>query len=77
MLQQDEPDDYVITTGVQYSMRQFVEAAAQELGVRLRWEGEGVDEVGIVDAVESADSQMEVGGVIVWGDPGSFWRGAR
>jgi len=72
MLQQDEPDDFVIATGVQYSVRQFVEAAARELGVRLRWEGEGVDEVGIVDAVESADSQMKVGDVIVRVDPRYF-----
>ena len=72
MLQQDEPDDFVIATGVQYSVRQFVEAAAQELGVRLRWEGEGVDEIGIADAVESADSRMKVGDVIVRVDPRYF-----
>ena len=47
MLQQDEPDDYVIATGEQYSVRDFVDAACDELGVGIRWEGEGVDEVGI------------------------------
>jgi GDPmannose 4,6-dehydratase len=44
MLQQDTPDDYVIATGKQYSVRQFVEAAAAELGIPLRFEGQGVDE---------------------------------
>ncbi|MCB2003857.1 MAG: GDP-mannose 4,6-dehydratase [Rhodoferax sp.] len=51
MLQQDEPDDYVIATGVQFTVRQFVEKSAAQLGIRLRWEGQGVDEVGIVDAI--------------------------
>jgi GDPmannose 4,6-dehydratase len=50
MLQQDEPDDYVIATGRQYSVRQFVDAAAAELGMVLSWEGEGVDEVAVVAA---------------------------
>ena len=44
MLQQDSPDDYVIATGKQYSVRQFVEAAAAELGIPLRFEGQGLDE---------------------------------
>ncbi|HYG30314.1 MAG TPA: GDP-mannose 4,6-dehydratase [Allosphingosinicella sp.] len=46
MLQQDEPEDYVIATGVQYSVRDFVTAAAAELGIHLRWEGSGADEKG-------------------------------
>jgi GDPmannose 4,6-dehydratase len=46
MLQQDKPDDYVIATGEQYSVRQFVQATAEELGIPLRFEGEGVDEKG-------------------------------
>lgn len=44
MLQQDEPEDFVIATGIQYSVRDFVKAAAKELGMELRWEGKGVDE---------------------------------
>lgn len=44
MLQQEQPEDFVIATGVQYSVRQFVDAAADELGIRLTWKGEGVDE---------------------------------
>lgn len=46
MLQQDTPDDFVIATGVQYSVRDFVNAAAAELGIKIRWEGKGVDEKG-------------------------------
>src|SRR5450830_1117677 len=46
MLQQDKPDDFVIATGVQYSVRQFIEWTATALGLKLRWEGTGVNEVG-------------------------------
>ena len=46
MLQQDHAEDFVIATGVQYSVRQFIEWTAAELGMQLRWEGQGVDEVG-------------------------------
>jgi GDPmannose 4,6-dehydratase len=46
MLQQDKPEDFVIATGVQYTVRQFIEWTAKELGMPLRWEGSGVDEVG-------------------------------
>ena len=49
MLQQEEPEDFVIATGVQYSVRQFIEKAAAALGMQLRWEGEGVNEVGYWD----------------------------
>lgn len=46
MLQQDKPEDFVIATGVQYSVRDFVNAAAKELGIQITWQGEGVDETG-------------------------------
>ena len=46
MLQQDKPDDFVIATGVQFSVRQFVDAAAKELGIQITWQGEGVEETG-------------------------------
>lgn len=46
MLQQEKPEDFVIATGVQYSVRDFVNAAAEELGMKMRWEGSGVDEKG-------------------------------
>ena len=44
MLQQDHPEDFVIATGVQHSVRDFVQAAADELGMKLRWDGAGIDE---------------------------------
>jgi GDPmannose 4,6-dehydratase len=46
MLQQEKPEDFVIATGVQYSVRDFVNAAVEELGMKVRWEGSGVDEKG-------------------------------
>ncbi|HCX32172.1 MAG TPA: GDP-mannose 4,6-dehydratase, partial [Rhodocyclaceae bacterium] len=49
MLQQERPEDFVIATGVQHSVREFVEAAAGELGMRIRWQGQGVDEIGYLD----------------------------
>ncbi len=50
MLQQDEPDDFVIATGRQYSVREFVEAAGAALDMKIRWQGEGTDETGIDEA---------------------------
>jgi GDPmannose 4,6-dehydratase len=52
MLQQDEPDDYVIATGEQHSVREFVERAFAEIGVSLRWEGSGTEESGVVETVD-------------------------
>jgi len=49
MLQQDVPEDYVIASGQQYSVREFVSASADELGMQIRWQGQGVDEIGILD----------------------------
>jgi GDPmannose 4,6-dehydratase len=46
MLQQEQPEDFVIATGVQYSVRDFVNAAVKELGMQIRWKGQGVDEKG-------------------------------
>jgi len=73
MLQQDEPDDYVIATGEQYSVRQFVAAAARELGITLSWEREGVDEIGVVAAVRGGlASGVAIGQTIVGVDPRYF-----
>ncbi len=72
MLQQEQPEDFVIATGVQYSVRQFVQFAAAELGVTVRFEGEGVDEVGIVEKVEGDKAKCKVGDVIVRVDPRYF-----
>ncbi|OGR19383.1 MAG: GDP-mannose 4,6-dehydratase [Desulfobacterales bacterium GWB2_56_26] len=73
MLQQDQPDDFVIATGEQHSVRDFVNAAAAELGVSMRWEGKGIDEVGVVDKVPAAGSLgMKPGDTIVRVDPRYF-----
>lgn len=47
MLQQDEPDDYVLATGETHTIREFCELAFQEIGIQIQWRGKGVDEVGI------------------------------
>ena len=54
MLQQDEPDDYVIATGEQHSVREFVKAAAAEAGIGIEWQGSGKDEVGLVSSFDSS-----------------------
>jgi GDPmannose 4,6-dehydratase len=72
MLQQGEPEDYVIATGQQYSVREFVQRAAAELGVTVRFEGIGVDEAGIVEHVVNAETRMAPGDVIVRVDPRYF-----
>ncbi|CDF98263.1 GDP-mannose 4,6-dehydratase [Avibacterium paragallinarum] len=66
MLQQDKPRDFVIATGKQYSVREFILWAAQALGIALRFEGEGVNEIGIVSGVDSSLSPaVNVGDVII------------
>jgi GDPmannose 4,6-dehydratase len=73
MLQQQQPDDFVIATGVQYSVRQFIQWSAQELGITLRFEGTGVDEKAIVEKVEGEKAPaVKVGDVIVQIDPRYF-----
>lgn len=73
MLQQDKPEDFVIATGVQYSVRQFIEWSAAELGVTLRFEGSGVEERGIVEKVEGDKAPaLKVGQTIVAIDPRYF-----
>lgn len=73
MLQQEDPQDFVIATGVQYSVRKFVEWSAAELGITLRFEGEGVEEKAIVAKVEGDQApSVKVGDVIVEVDPRYF-----
>jgi GDPmannose 4,6-dehydratase len=72
MLQQDHAEDFVIATGVQYSVRQFVQFAAAELGITVRFEGEGANEVGVVEAVDRKDVKLKVGETIVRVDPRYF-----
>ena len=56
MLQQDKPDDYVIATGNQFSVRQFIQWSAEELGIKIKFRGEGVNEVGYVDKVNGENA---------------------
>lgn len=73
MLQQDRPEDFVIATGLQYSVRQFILWSAAELGIQIRFEGDGVDEVGVVEAVDRVVSpDVNIGDVIVRIDPRYF-----
>jgi GDPmannose 4,6-dehydratase len=72
MLQQDKAEDFVIATGVQYSVRQFVAFAAAELGVEIAFEGEGVNEIGVVSKVTGDQAKVKVGDVIVRVDPRYF-----
>jgi GDPmannose 4,6-dehydratase len=74
MLQQEEADDYVIATGIQKSVRDFVNAAASELGISLIWKGEGIEETAVVDRVVTDDEQIKVkpGETIVRVDPRYF-----
>jgi GDPmannose 4,6-dehydratase len=73
MLQQDQPEDFVIATGVQYSVRQFIEWSARELGVTLKFEGHETEEVGIVAKIEGNKAPaLRVGQTIVRVDPRYF-----
>jgi len=75
IMQQDEPDDYVIATGVQHTVREFVELAFKHVGIEVEWQGEGVDEKGINKAtgeviVEvSPEFYRPTDVVDLWGDP--------
>jgi GDPmannose 4,6-dehydratase len=71
MLQQDEPDDYVIATGVQHSVREFVELAASRLGMQIKWHGEGEQERGVL-ASAPAECAAQPGTMIVAVDPRYF-----
>jgi GDPmannose 4,6-dehydratase len=73
MLQQDHPEDFVISTGEQYSVRQFLQWSAKELGVTLGFEGRGVDEVAYVERIRGDNApSLKVGQVIVRVDPKYF-----
>jgi GDPmannose 4,6-dehydratase len=73
MLQQDKPEDYVIATGRQYSVRHFVELAARELGIELAWQGEGVNERGVIASISGDKAPgVVIGQPIVAVDPQYF-----
>ena len=75
IMQQDEPDDYVIATGVQHTVREFVELAFKHVGIEIEWQGEGVDEKGInkakgkVIVAVSPEFYRPTDVVDLWGDP--------
>ena len=73
MLQQDMPEDFVIATGVQYSVRQFIEWSAAELGLTLDFTGEGVQEIATITAISGDMAPaLQVGDVIMRIDPRYF-----
>ncbi len=72
MLQQEQPEDYVIATGVQYSVRSFVEFAAEEMGFSLTWVGTGADEAGVVHRVHREGVRLQEGDIVVRVDPKYF-----
>ena len=73
MLQQDTPDDFVIATGVQYSVRQFITWSAAELGISLDFSGTGVDEIATVAAIEGDMAPaLKPGDVVLRIDPRYF-----
>jgi GDPmannose 4,6-dehydratase len=65
MLQQQQPEDFVIASGVQYSVRQFVSIAAKNLGITLAFEGDGEGEVAKITGIDNGDIQCKIGDVIV------------
>ncbi|WP_434153609.1 GDP-mannose 4,6-dehydratase [Pseudomonas sp. JZ134] len=73
MLQQEEPEDFVIATGVQYSVRDFIRWSAKELGITLRFEGKDVAETAVVETVSGDNAPaVKVGDIVVRVDPRYF-----
>ena len=73
MLQQETPDDFVIATGLQYSVREFINKTVAQLSIELAWEGEGVDEIGRVVSIAGDKAPgLKVGDVIIKIDPRYF-----
>jgi GDPmannose 4,6-dehydratase len=72
MLQQEVAEDFVIATGVQYSVREFVDLAAKELGITLSFEGEGENEIARITAVNNPEAKCKVGDTVVRVDPRYF-----
>ena len=72
MLQQDKADDYVIATGIQHSVRQFVERVTEQLGMTIEWRGHGIDEVGVLVASTSEVMKSRLGSPIVRVNPRYF-----
>jgi GDPmannose 4,6-dehydratase len=78
ILQQDKPEDFVIATGVQHSVREFTQLAFKHAGIELEFKGEGIEEVGIIKSMDnsklsSLSSKLKVGDVVVRVSP-DFYR---
>jgi GDPmannose 4,6-dehydratase len=69
MLQQAVPEDFVIATGIQHSVRQFVETAAAYLGISISWQGKGIHEQGVVDHVTPVKVPTRINGELQPGEP--------
>jgi len=73
MMQQDKPEDFVIATGVQYSVRQFILWSASELGITLEFQGQGVNEVAVVAKIQGNNALgIKLGQAVVKIDPRYF-----
>lgn len=73
MLQQDQPEDFVISTGLQYSVRQFIQWSAEELGIKIKFDGKGLDETGIIVSITGDKAPaLKVGDEIIKIDPRYF-----
>ena len=73
MLQQETAEDFVIATGVQYTVRQFIQWSAAELGITLHFEGEGINEKAIVQAITGSNAgALKVGDIVIQIDPSYF-----
>ncbi|SEQ51807.1 GDP-mannose 4,6-dehydratase [Neolewinella agarilytica] len=72
MLQQDEPEDFVLATGVTTRVRDFVIMSFREVGVELEFKGEGVDEIGVIKSIRNVDFPLSVGTQVVGVDPRYF-----
>jgi GDPmannose 4,6-dehydratase len=72
ILQQKKPEDFVIATGVQHSVREFVDAAAAQIGIVLRWEGNGKEERGVIAKLRFKSKSLRAGQVVVRVDPRYF-----
>jgi GDPmannose 4,6-dehydratase len=77
ILQHEKPGDYVVATGIQHSVREFVSHAFERLGIFLSWQGQGLDETGIVESISTPaeDCHVSVGDTVVRVDP-KFYRPA-
>jgi GDPmannose 4,6-dehydratase len=72
ILQQDQPEDFVISTGVTTTVRDFIKMAFEEVGVQLEFTGDGVEEVGVVKSTSNSDYAFQIGQKVIQIDPTYF-----